>query len=654
MTFWRTWSASFVAVIGITVAGVAGEATKSPFNIPGSLRQWAPSRAFHQENISLDVRPDLAKGEVAVTTRLRLVMLVDGVSEFGLDADGLEVLGVRVNEVAAPWVVQGSRLIVSVCRKIAYQEKLLVSVDSRCKKSDGFVFSPPTKAGESWEFYSNGEAGANAKWFPAYHQPDDRCTFDVTITVPNGLTAISNGIRVSSKRNGSTTAVSYRMTQPIPTYLFAVAGGNFRHVSDGIAKVAGRAVRVGHWAPPDKVAWDGDNLRNTARIMEMLSKKFGVAFPWSHYDVVMLRDTKDGMEYPTCTFMGEANFYPKGAHSDVWPAFEAIFPHELVHSWFGDLVTNKTWGEAWLNEGFPCYFAAYTLGQINSSDMFEWALWSNQEGYIKEDVTSYRRPLSTPYWPNPDAPLDRHAYFGGAARVHMLRQWLGEDRFWASIKTYLKKHGNHEVQSEDLRSSIKEATGESLDQWFALWVYSAGYPEIETEERFDGTSKNWTATIKQVQVADRGTPDAFIFPLDIKLVFPSRVITKRAWVNARSTQVVISAEEAPLYAVIDDGQNIPKTIHRDRPIQEVKAQALDGRLANRLAAIVEAGERMRIDDFLAIAEKGMTTESIEDVRIWIMRRIAARGKIGVSYLKGKVDALSGRQLETAKLLIGNQ
>ena len=137
-------------------------------------------------------------------------------------------------------------------------------------------------------------------------------------------------------------------------------------------------------------------------------------------------------------------------------------------------------------------------------------------------------------------------------------------------------------------------------------------------------------------------------------MFPSRVITKRAWVNARSTQVVISAEEAPLYAVIDDGQNIPKTIHRDRPIQEVKAQALDGRLANRLAAIVEAGERMRVDDFLAIAGKGMTTESIEDVRIWIMRRIAARGNIGVSYLKGKVDALSGRQLETAKFLLGNQ
>lgn len=634
-------------------AEAAGEATKSPFNIPGGSRQWAPSREFHQEHISLDVRPDLAKGEVAVSTRLRLVMLVDSVSEFSLDADGIEVVGVRVNGVVASWVIRGTKLVISVGRKITYHEKLLVTVDSRARKSEGFVFSAPATGGESWEFYSNGEVGSNAKWFPAYHQPDDRCTFDVTITVPNGMTAISNGNRISSKRMGSTTVVSYRMQQPIPTYLFAVAGGNFKHVSDGTAKVSGRVVKIGHWAPADKMAWSGDNLQNTARLMEIFSAKTGVAFPWDHYDVVMLRGMKGGMEYPTCTFMGEANFYPMGGHSDVWPMFEAIFPHELAHSWFGDWVTNKTWGEGWLNEGFPCYLAAYAIGELHGQDMFEWALWSNQEGYMKEDASSYRRPLSTAYWPNADATLDAHTYYGGAARVHMLRHWLGEDRFWASIKTYLQKHGNGSVQSEDLRSSIQEATGQSMDQWFASWVYGAGYPEIETDERYDVDAKKWIATIKQVQPAGRGTADVFVFPLDIKLVFRAGARTKRVWVNSRSTSVAIDTDEPPIYVVIDDGQNIPKIIHRNRPIQEVKAQALDGRLANRLAAILEAGERMESDEFIAIAGNGMTAESIEDVRIWLMKRIAAKGEIGVSYLKAKVDtlSLSGRQLEAARRLI---
>lgn len=599
------------------VLATQGLLAESPFNIPGSVRQWAPSRNFHQEKIRVVVTPCFATRKVEVETELSLRALGDGVDLVRLDADGLTVKTLAVDGTKAVWFQDKKQLVIRLDRAHGYGEPIHVFIRTEAGASAGFVFSPPKKPGDSWEFFTDSDPEHNALWFPAYHHPDDRSRFEATLRVPKGLTGIAPGDLVTVTESGGLSEFTYVLDQPIPTYLMAVAGGAFVHVDDGAARVQERDIKIGHWIPEASRAWTVDSLEQTPKLIEAFSQFTGVAFPWSHYDLVVLRDFKGGEEYPTCTFLGFENFHPQGGNSDAWPHWQAIAIHEVAHSWFGDWVTSSTWGDAWIKEGFPSYFAGIGLGMEQGPEAFEWVLWSLNESYKETDRLKYRRPLATTYWPDADSVCDRIAYHGGATRAHMLRHWFGDAMFTRILGHFLGTHGCGLVSTGDLRSSIQAVTGQSMDRWFDAWVYGAGFPELETHESYDPNLHEWVARIRQVQQPTRGTAEVFPFPLDVRLQGAKGSISRRVWIQDRDTVVRIPCAEAPLYAVLDDGGNIPMRVKRERPAAEILRQTRDANLCNRLEALHEAWISLKHDVYLETIEDLVRAEPLEEVRAFL-------------------------------------
>jgi aminopeptidase N len=612
----------------------AAQASVSPYNMPGSIRQWAPSRTYRQDRLRIEVTPDFAAERIHVKTRLWLTNLSNGGTTISLDAKSLEIESVSLDGKTVTWTL-GHESINIKSKPMKYGETMVLTIVSNAKPSDGFNMSRIGGDMKTSEFFtwgdvgSNSFVGSNASWFPAYHRNDNRCPIEVLITLPSNMAVICNANKVKEVRHkGSTTRV-FRTKFPIPATCIALAGGNLVRVSDGFAQVGNRKIEVGHWIAKDKTKWDAQNLHNTAAMIELLSARFGTPYPWDKYDVVVVRDLKGGYSVPGCTFIGLNSFYAPKGESHAWPSYQAMILHEIVHSWFGGVVCNKNWDDTWLIEGSATYYAAEGLGFFESQEMFEWARWMHQERYADEDRDSYRRPLSTSIWSTPEACQDSHSYYGGATRFHLLKYMLGEKVFEKALHHLFKNHAHGAITAEDMRESIHEVSGQSMDQWFAAWVYGAGYPEIVTTEKTEGN--RWVAKIRQVQDSGRGTSEVFPVEFDIRLVFTNGSICKRVQMNAREVEVSIETKEVPLYAVVNDKMNAPILLVRNRPSVEVGRQSKDASLINRLAALGEAKRVLPLAEYLRILGEAYVTETNEDVKIWILTRLSKEGSSGFNY-----------------------
>jgi aminopeptidase N len=253
-----------------------------------------------------------------------------------------------------------------------------------------------------------------------------------------------------------------------------------------------------------------------------------------------------GMENTSCTTLPSDLFHDKDALPNyTWD--DEVIRHELVHQWFGDLVTCRDWQHIWLNEGFATYCEALYLDQeyINNAekdsssrdDFYHYMLTNITPTYFTGSV-EYKRPIVTNTYKHPDDLLDSHSYEKGACVFHMLRNYIGENNFRESLRIYLDRHKNSTAETEDLRKVLEEVSGLSLQQFFEQWLYRAGHPilNIEFVIEKDGEKELLKIKIKQIEKADAqdsieelakdegsekliDEKEFFVFPLDIKLCF---------------------------------------------------------------------------------------------------------------------------------------
>ena len=170
-------------------------------------------------------------------------------------------------------------------------------------------------------------------------------------------------------------------------------------------------------------------------------------------------------------------------HDRPWYQY-ILIPHELAHQWFGDYVTTENWANTWLNEGF----AEFMPGQY----------WQEKLGaHAAEDyyVDEYRQYLQIEA--RRSMPLasmgSNNIYPKGALVLQMLKDYLGPERFWAGVHTYLVQHAFGTATSEDLRQAVLAATGENLDWFWNEWIYGAGHPAFIVKATYDSAKAQTVA-----------------------------------------------------------------------------------------------------------------------------------------------------------------
>jgi aminopeptidase N len=266
-------------------------------------------------------------------------------------------------------------------------------------------------------------------------------------------------------------------------------------------------IPVLYYVPKGRKAEAEPTYGRTPEMLSYFSERFGVRYPWAKYAQVTCFQFGGGMENTSATTMGDGILVDQRGLLDR--NSESIVSHELAHQWWGDMVTCRDWSHTWLNEGFASYAEALWDEHARGRDEYAYNMDRKAAGAIRAGKD---RPVMDRRYTSPDAMFDGRSYPKGAWIVHMLRNRLGDEAFWAGIKRYAVDNQFRSVETYDLRRSLERATGRDLERFFFDWVERPGNPEVEVTTEYVPDSRQARVTVKQSQAGE-----AFEFPLKIIL-----------------------------------------------------------------------------------------------------------------------------------------
>ncbi|GJF27752.1 peptidase [Kitasatospora sp. NE20-6] len=310
-----------------------------------------------------------------------------------------------------------------------------------------------------------GEPEAAWWWFPSNDHPADKATFDVSVLVPDGTQAISNGDLVSQSSRAGWTRWNWRQDKPQATYLATLAVGRFditRSTSPGGIPVLNAYSR-------DLGADDGAaraSVERTGELADWLTGRLG-PYPFGSVGgyVPNVRTTGYALETQTRVFYSPRMF-SRGSNTSV-------VVHELAHQWFGDAVSVGRWSDIWLNEGFATYL--------------QW-LWSEHEdeGTVRElaDWVYASHPADDPFWtvlpgdPGAQHQFDAAVYDRGALALHALRTEVGDDAFFRILRGWPAEHRYGNATVADFRRYAELVSGRPLGDLLRTWLFTPSKPAL--------------------------------------------------------------------------------------------------------------------------------------------------------------------------------
>lgn len=218
------------------------------------------------------------------------------------------------------------------------------------------------------------------------------------------------------------------------------------------------------------------SFAGTADMVKFFSEQTGLRYPYAKFSQAVVSDYMfGGMENITMvtnTIGTLHQEYEKPATSS-----EGLVLHELAHQWFGDTVTCRDWAHIWVNEGWASFLPSFYVRKKYGNDQYHMGRYGTLMGAYGAAKSSSRPMVSDDYGIPMDM-FDGNAYGGGAARMFMLMDHLGEDTFWKATKAYLDKHKFTSVTTEDVFAVFAQVSGKNLDQFRKQWFYQAGAPTL--------------------------------------------------------------------------------------------------------------------------------------------------------------------------------
>ena len=330
---------------------------------------------------------------------------------------------------------------------------------------------PSLTAGKAKPYlFSQGESINTRSWIPTQDSPGIRQTWSARITVPAGLTAVMSAERLTPNgepaQNGQ-RSFRFRMTHPVPPYLIALAVGDISFRPLG--------ARTGVYTAPSMLDRAAAELSDTEKMVDTAERLYG-PYRWGRYDVLVLPPSFPfgGMENPTLTFATPTIITGDKSNVDV-------IAHELAHSWSGNLVTNATWSDSWLNEGFTTYFenrideAVY--GKERAATLADLA-WDD----LQRDLKKAPDASSTRLRGDPEGTFGELDYTKGSTFLRTIEQAVGRPRWDAYLRSYFDRHAFQPQTTAgflaDLRANLIHGD-QALEDKLQLdrWVYQPGLPE---------------------------------------------------------------------------------------------------------------------------------------------------------------------------------
>ena len=549
--------------------GAAALEGRHAFALPGDRPVWGRDRPFAVEHIALDLSFDLPRGEVRGVATTTFRPRVDGLREAVFDAIELDVESVSdASGRALPFTVGERTLRVDLGRPRSSRRRITTVVRYAARPRRGLYFNAPeaTYPDRPRQIWTQGQAEDSAYYFPCFDYPGEKATSELTVTVPAGWFALSNGRLVSRRESGRRRTASYhwRQERPHPAYLVTLVAGELAAVEERAegAGEGGADVPVQYYGPPGSRPALRRAFGRTPEMVRFFAERIGTPYPWAKYATVVVADfIFGGMENTSATTMTDVLLHDARAHEDIAELADSITAHELAHQWFGDLLTCREWSHGWLNESFATYFDALWVEHARGWDAFRHDLREKAQAYFGEDAQSYRRPLVQNVFAEPIDIFDRHLYERGAQVLDMLRYVLGDELWWRAIGHYVRAHREQGVLTHDLQRAVEEATGRNVDWFFDQWVWKGGHPELRATYSWDAEHALATVQLTQTQKAeDDPLTSIYRTPMEIAFQTPRGLRSFRVELSEASHSFVFPLDGEPRWVAIDPANRVLKKL----------------------------------------------------------------------------------------------
>ena len=438
---------------------------------------YAKPQAARVHHVALDLGVDFEAKRLAGTATLDIERKPDA-EEIVLDSKGLEIQSIADgNGQALAFKLGQAHETIGAPLAIALRpdtERLVIRYKSAPDAEALQWLAPEQTAGKARPFlFSQGQAILNRSWIPTQDSPGIRQSWEAVIRVPAPLTAVMSAPRAAEPlTQGGETAYSFKMDKPVAPYLIALAVGDLKFRSLG--------PRSGVWTEPAMLDAAAAELADTEKMIDAAEKLYG-PYRWGRYDLLVLPPSfpYGGMENPTLTFLTPT--FIAGDKSLV-----GLVAHELAHSWSGNLVTNATWADSWLNEGFTSYFENRIMEAIYGKHRAaqEAALsFDDMTKALKEEGAN--APTTRLHLPvdkdDPDGGASGIVYDKGSIFLRTIESIVGRQRWDAYLRSYFDRHAFQPMTSArflaDLRANLVKGD-KALERKLELdrWVYQPGLP----------------------------------------------------------------------------------------------------------------------------------------------------------------------------------
>ena len=491
--------------------------------------------------------------QIMATTVITVQIDQENVDVVDLDFGSLPVSGVTVDLQPARFEQGNGKLNVHLNRAASKTNRLKITVSYAGKPTDGLILTRdadghPSAIGDNWPDRVH-------NWIPCLDHPSAKASVKFTVTAPSQDVVTANGafVSVSDLVNGKKTWV-FDETRVISPYNMVVAVGQF---ATATLKRPDAPVPISYYVSESEGQFAEKAFAPAVPSVITFSNLIA-PYPFKKLALIVGATRFGGMEnantivFTPNFFRGFTTLTSRSKTFDVPTGMEEVEAHEIAHQWFGDTVTEKTWSDLWLSEGFATYFAGLFLERNESKEAFK--------AYMRQKATTYlgyekqrRAPIFDTQTTNLFQLLNPNNYEKGAWVLHMLRMMLGDKAFFDGLKIYYNAQKDSTATSEDLRAALEKASGKSLRDFFDRWLYKAGHPIYKVSWTKIGKGKS-RLTLDQMQ-AD----EAFLQPVTLLVKTASGERRVVITPTAKTTSLVINSA-AVQSAAVDPDETILKEV----------------------------------------------------------------------------------------------
>ena len=439
-----------------------------------------------------------ADNEITGATLVTINFKEAGMQNFRLDFinktsarqnKGMVVDAVTSSNATLNYTHQNDELIISLPTPSTKNQTITFSIQYHGVPFDGLRIGA-TKLGDR-SFFNENWPNRGRHWLPIVDHPHDKATSEFIVKAPAHYKVVSNGLLLEESELGNNTRLTHwKQSVPVSSWLFVLGVADF--AVKYVDEFKGKSIQTWVYAK-NREAGFYDFDEPTKKVLEFYSNYVG---PYAYEKLANIQtpSVNGGMETSSAIFYGEDLVTGKRDERT-----RNVVIHEIAHQWFGNAVTETTWDDAWLSEGFATFFTLLFIENEYGKDEYT-------KGIIKARKTVYDLSVKLPDFSivsertaEKEQVTSGITYQKGAWVLHMLRNLMGDANFKKGIQNYYAKYFNANTTTDEFRIEMEKVSGKNLKIFFKQWLYQPINPTINASWKYDAITKKLNVQLHQAQ-----------------------------------------------------------------------------------------------------------------------------------------------------------